>query len=164
MQHAYNQFWASYLKYMLLIEQVIAWPWKACSLDSQAVSCSVRLWLPCSTGLQPQWPQIPNKMVPSGKHTSKCQKPPGWHQIRHAGFSTVYGLCTQSNFIYRLSGLCICWAKHSSVSEPLAFLGRVQGRLQLGATEQQKASVPVHMLRPLLLSGIMIARWDVNRS
>lgn len=84
------------------------------------------------------------------------QKPTGWYQMLHAGFATVYGLRSHSNFIYRLSGLCICRVKHSSVSEPLAFLGRVRGRLHLGATEQQKASVPVHMLRPLLLSGIMI--------
>lgn len=85
-------------------------PSEACSLDSQ--SRSARWWVARLTIAQPQRPQILTKMVPSCKHASKPQKPTGWHQTLHAGFSTVYGLCSRSNFIYRLSGFCICWAKH----------------------------------------------------
>ncbi len=67
-------------------------------------------------------------------------------------------VCAHSQILFNAKvAFAHCWVKHSSVSEPLAFPTRVQGRLHLDATEQQKASVPVHMLRPLLLSGIMIA-------
>ena len=64
-----------------------------------------------------RWWQAVNK---SKLHKSR-QNSAGWHQLLLPGFSTVYGSSSQSNFIYHLNCLCICWAKHSSISEPLAF-------------------------------------------
>lgn len=70
--------------------------------------------------------------------------------------STGHNFCSQSNFVYGLSGLYMCWAKHFPITEPLACLSGGHEQLHLGTTERQRASVPVHMLCPLVLSGIMI--------
>lgn len=93
-----------------------------------------------------------------------CRKPPGWCLMLLAGFFHTLWFVVTVWFYLPLKCPLYCWARHSSVREPLAFLCRKKGWLHLGATERHKASVPVHMLRPLLLCRIMIALWDVNRS
>lgn len=79
-------------------------------------------------------------------------------EMIHAGFSTVHGLCLQSNFISNLSGLCICWLKHFSVSEPLAFFSRVQGR----ATSRYHQAAECFCSGSYALSSA--PQWDYDRS